>query len=171
MSAPTHAAFATVDDARAALARLAGGGVAASDVEVRSSIPHHGLEPEGADVRSRVPKMAMIGGLLGGTGAYLLMSLSSQAYPLPTGGMPIVALPPAGVITFEGTAIGAILFTVATVMLEGGLPRFRAVSGPLDAYVAAGQIVITVRDGVAPPAGWAEGAVETAETAATGEDS
>ncbi|SVD86740.1 uncharacterized protein METZ01_LOCUS439594, partial [marine metagenome] len=70
---------------------------------VRSSIPlGHEVCPVGLQVHSRAPLMAVLGGLMGGTIAILLVTLTSRAYPLPTGGMPIVPLPTAGVITFEG---------------------------------------------------------------------
>ena len=89
-----HAAFDSVSDAQDALEQLAEAGVDASEIEVRSSIPLvHEVCPVGLEVRSRVPLMAVVGGLTGATVAFLLVSLSSQAYPLPTGGMPIV--PPA----------------------------------------------------------------------------
>ena len=155
----THAVFETAELASAALDRLAAEGVAPTDIEVRSSIPLHGVAPRGSVTKSRVPLMAVLGGLAGGTGAYLLASLTAQAYPLPTGGMPIVALPPIGVITFEGTAIGAILCTVLTVLVECGLPAFRRRPGPLDAYVAAGHVLVTAK---VDSGAWAEGASATA---------
>jgi hypothetical protein len=73
--------------------------------------------------------------------------------------MPIVALPPIGVITFEGTAIGAILCTVITVLVECGLPSLRRGAGPLDAYIAAGHVLVAAR---APAGSWTTGAVATA---------
>ena len=116
-----HAAFDSPADAQSALEQLAEDGVAANDIEVRSSIPLvHEVCPVGLEVHSRVPLMAVAGGLLGGTAAFLLVSLTSLAYPLPTGGMPIVPLPTVGVITFEGLALGAILCTVATVLCLTG---------------------------------------------------
>jgi hypothetical protein len=158
-----HAAFATPDGAGAALDRLARLGVSPSDIEVRSSIPLHDVSAPGISPRSRVPLMAVVGGLLGGTAAFLLMSLSSQAYPLPTGGMPIVPLLPAGVITFEGMAIGAILCTVITVLVECGLPAAGRGPGPLDAHIAAGQIVVGVRSSDLALTDWARGALATAD--------
>ena len=64
-----HAAFDSPSDVRDALARLATAGVAARDIEVRSSIPlDHDLHPTGLEIRSRVPSMAILGGVLGGAG-------------------------------------------------------------------------------------------------------
>ncbi|HIF57707.1 MAG: quinol:electron acceptor oxidoreductase subunit ActD [bacterium] len=137
-----HAVFESPIDAQGALQKLTEYGFDSNDIEVRSSIPLEGLYPPDLHVRSHVPLMAVLGGIVGGICAFMLTSLTSQAYPMETGGMPIVPLPTTGVITFEGIAIGAILTTVATVLYECGLPFFRMKSGPLDHYLAEGQIVI-----------------------------
>jgi hypothetical protein len=105
--------------------------------------------------------MAVAGGLLGGTAFFLMVKLTSEAYPLPTGGMPIVPLPTAGIIAFEGTAIGAILFTVATVLFECGLPG-RKGPGPLDHHLADDRVLITVQGDEDASTAWAEQALETA---------
>ena len=157
-----HAAFDSPSDVRDALARLATAGVAASDIEVRSSIPlDHDLHPAGLEIRSRVPYMAMLGGVLGGAAAYMLISFTSQAYPLPTGGMPIVPVPTSAVIMFEGLAIGAMLCTVATVLYECRLPQLGAGPGPLDQHLAAGSIILIVRSPGTTPQEWASRAMVT----------
>ena len=105
-----HAAFRTSAEARVALNRLGQDGVAPQDVEVRSSVPLEAdVIPVGSRLRSKIPWTSLVGATLGGTVFFLMVKLTSEAYPLPTGGQPIVALPPAGVITFEGLAIGAVL--------------------------------------------------------------
>lgn len=157
----THAIFTSPSDAQDALQRLADAGIAAGDIEVRSSVPHEGLHPIGPGPRTRVPVMAALGGLLGGTGAFLLTSLSSLAYRLPTGGMPIVPGPTTGIITFEGLAIGAMLFTVATVLFEGRLLRLPRHPRVIDRYLAAGNILVSVRSTDPPPQGWASKALVT----------
>ena len=159
-----HAAFASPYDVRNALKRLTADGVAARDVEVRSSAPlDHDVFPDGAGVHSRMPWMALLGALLGGTGFFMMVKLTSEAYPLPTGGMPIVALPPAGVITFEGVAIGAIICTVATVLYECGLPGlWSSGTGPLDHHLADDHVLVTVTCDEGASTAWATGALETA---------
>ena len=153
-----RAVFETDQMVRQALERLSGAGVGPDQIEVRSSIPlPHDVLPAGTRLHSRVPLMAILGGVLGGTGAFLLTSLTSLAYPLPTGGMSIVALPPAGIITFEGTAIGAILFTVATVVFECGLGKPGPLPDETDAEVAAGKVVVAVRSDATVPADWPRG--------------
>ena len=157
-----HAVFTSPSDVREALARLAAAGVAASDIEVRSSIPlDPDLHPIGLEVRSRVPYMAMLGGVVGAAAAYVLISFTSQAYPLPTGGMPIVPIPTSAVIMFEGLAIGAMLCTVATVLYECRLPRFGARDGLLDQHLAAGSIIVVVRSTGSTTHEWASKALVT----------
>ena len=161
-----HAAFDSPSDAKDALEQLAEAGVPASEIEVRSSIPlPHDVCPVGLDVRSRVPLMAVLGGMLGGSVAFLLTSFTSQDYPLPTGGMPIVPLPTAAVITFEGLALGAILCTVATVFFECRLPRLDGLlggrPGPLDQHLAAGSIIIATKSSDGASQAWASQATAT----------
>ena len=64
--------------------------------------------------------------------------------------MSIVAGPPVGVVTYEGTALGLILMTVLRVLWEGGLLPGRAIrSGrgrpsELDHHVADGRLLLRV---------------------------
>ena len=165
-----HAVFDSPSDALDALEELAQEGLTFRDIEVRSSIPLEGVHPPDLQLHSRVPLMAVLGGIVGGICAFMLTSLTSQAYPMETGGMPIVPLPTTGVITFEGIAIGAILTTVATVLYECGLPRFRTKSGPLDHYLSTGQIVVAacIGDGESPE--WVSKAIATERQDADQED-
>ncbi|MSR23083.1 MAG: DUF3341 domain-containing protein [Gemmatimonadetes bacterium] len=156
-----HAVFSSSADARDAVRKLAEAKIAAKDVEIRSSVPLGELPPLGSELRTRVPLTALCGGLVGGTAAFMLVSLSSMAYPLPTGGMAIVPMPPAAIVTFEGVAMGAVLSVVATVLIEGGLLRLRGRPGPFDRQLADGGIVVSVRSRAVPPAGWASNAVAT----------
>jgi len=157
-----HAVFTSPSDVREALARLATAGVTAGDIEVRSSIPlDHDLHPTGLEIRSRVPYMAMLGGVVGAAAAYMLISFTSHAYPLPTGGMPIVPILTSAVIMFEGLAIGAMLCTVATVLYECRLPRFGARDGLLDQHLAAGSIILIVRSTGSTTHEWASKALVT----------
>ncbi len=163
MSDRLHAAFSTSADARVALNRLGQDGVAPENVEVRSSVPlEHDVLPVGAKIRSRIPWTSMAGATLGGTAFFMMVKLTSEAYPLPTGGQPIVGLPPAGVITFEGVAIGAILTTVATVLFECGLPGWLKKPGPLDHHLALDHVLVSVECDESASTAWAAKAIETA---------
>lgn len=158
-----HAVFGSPYDVRAALERLESDGFTRADIEIRSSAPlDHDVFPESHSVHSRMPLMATLGAFLGGTAFFLMVKLTSEAYPLPTGGMPLVPLPPAGVITFEGVAIGAILCTVGTVLYECGLPGLRKKAGPLDHRLADDHVLVSVKCDEQASTEWAAGALETA---------
>lgn len=159
-----HAAFVSPYDVREALERLEYDGIDAAHVEIRSSAPlDHDVFPDRHHVHSRMPWMALTGAVLGGTGLFSLVAWSSTHYPLPTGGMPLVALPPTGVITFEGIAIGAIIFTVATVLYECGLPGlWSSGTGPLDYHLADDHVLVTVECDDGASMEWAAKALEVA---------
>jgi hypothetical protein len=160
-----HAAFRTSAEARVALNRLGQDGVGAEKVEIRSSVPlEHDIVPMGGGVKSKIPWTSLAGAVLGGIAFFLMVKLTSEAYPLPTGGQPIVALPPAGIITFEGVAIGAVLTTVATVLLECGLPAFRKTPGPLDHHIALDHVLVSVKCDEGASTAWAAQAIETARS-------
>lgn len=159
-----HAVFESPYDVRDALERLHADGVTDKDIEVRSSAPlDHDVFPESHKVHSRMPWMALLGALTGGTAFFMMVKLTSEAYPLPTGGMPIVPLPSTGVITFEGVAIGAIVCTVLTVLYECGLPGlWSAGTGPLDHHLADDHVLVSVKCDESAPTSWTTGALETA---------
>lgn len=136
-------AFAEAAALRAFLAELAGAGVERDQIEVRSAFPLDNLENAPPRRRSLVLPAALLGGLAGGVAAFLLASLTAQAYPLVTGGLPIVAGPPVAIVTYEGTALGVILATVAAVLLQGRLLR-RSRAGALDHHLAEGLMVVSL---------------------------
>jgi hypothetical protein len=92
--------------------------------------------------KTAMPWLAALGGLIGGTSGYLLVSLTQRAYPLPTGNMPIVALWPTGVIVYELTMLGAILTTFISLLASARLPRWR--KDVYDPAVAEGKILVGV---------------------------
>lgn len=145
-----EAAFDQVEDVRAVVEAALESGVAPSQVEVRSPAPLEDDELPLPKPRSRVLLFALAGAVLGGLTAFGLAAGTALAYPLPTGGMSIVAGPPVGVVTYEGTALGLILMTVLRVLWEGGLLPGRAIRGgrgrpsELDHHVADGRLLLRV---------------------------
>lgn len=145
-----EAAFEQVADLRAVVEAALESGVAVSRVEVRSPAPLEEDELPLPKPKSRVLQFALAGAVLGGLTAFGLAAGTALAYPLPTGGMSIVAGPPVGVVTYEGTALGLILMTVLRVLWEGGLLPGRAMrSGrgrpsELDHHVADGRLLLRV---------------------------
>ena len=145
-----EAAFEQVADLQAALEAALESGVEASQIEVRSPSPLEEGELPLPKPKSRVLLFALAGAMLGGLTAFGLAAGTALAYPLPTGGMSIVAGPPVGVVTYEGTALGLILMTVLRVLWEGGLLPGRAIrSGrgrpsELDHHVAGGRLLLRI---------------------------
>ena len=137
-----QAAFASEGELAAGLEKLEQAGIEAGRIEVRSSIPLT-IDTPGPSPTSRVPLAAVVGGILGGGGVYLLAALTSQAVPIFTGHMSLVPGPTTGIVTYEGIALGAVLATFLAVLFECRLPRRFAV-GPLDAHISDGRLVVSV---------------------------
>jgi hypothetical protein len=96
----------------------------------------------GQKQRTPMPWLAVFGGLVGGTAGYSLAAFTQRTYPLPTGGMPIVALWPTGIVMYELTMLGAILTTVVTFLVTARLPRYR--NRLYDPEVSHGKILVGV---------------------------
>ena len=62
-----------------------------------------------------------IGALLGISTALVLTIGTQISYPLITGGKPILSIPPMVIISYEGTMLGAILFTIIGIIFESRL--------------------------------------------------
>jgi hypothetical protein len=89
-------------------------------------------------------RWAVLGGVIGGVCGYLLTTLTQKAYPLPTGGMPIAPPWTNGIIVYEMTMLGAILFTLVNLLIGAGLPCFKErISEP---ELDKGKILVGVND-------------------------
>lgn len=110
--------------------------------EVLSGTPY----PEGAFAERpshhRLYVFPLMGALCGFSVAVLLTAGTQLAYPLVTGGKPVLSIPPMAIITYEGTLLGAILFTILGVLFESRLPR--AKSDLYDARITEGFIGLLV---------------------------
>ena len=73
----------------------------------------------------------------------MITSMTQMAYPLITGGKPILSLPPMAVVMYEGTMLGAILFTVLGVIFESRLPH--KMTEAYDERISQGFIGVLVR--------------------------
>ena len=102
--------------------------------------------PEGAfgerETTHHLYVFPFIGALCGLTAGILLTSMTQMAYPLVTGGKPILSLPPMAIVTYEGTMLGAILFTVLGILFESRLPCTG--SGLYDDRITDGYIGVLV---------------------------
>lgn len=128
--------FQSTEAAVAGADRLVAAGV--DDFEVLSDTPY----PEGAfgerPSRHALYIFPLVGAALGLSVALLVTAGTQLAYPVVTGGKPILALPPMVIISYEGTMLGAILSTIIGVIFESRLPRAKV--GLYDTRITEGYI-------------------------------
>jgi hypothetical protein len=130
--------YADVDSAAQAVSALRQAGVSAGDIEVLTDTPY----PEGAFGERHVQHRLYVFPLIGaacGFAVGLLLTVGTQIdYPLVTGGKPILSIPPMFNVMYEGTMLGAIIFTVLGIVFESRLPWFGG--APYDPRISAGMI-------------------------------
>lgn len=131
--------------AQRAVSRLRAAGVADSDITVISAEPFEEYEFSHRDKATWLYWISGLGGVTGLAFGAWLTTTTSKAWPLQTGGMPIVAIWPHLVVTFELTMLFAILATVVTLLITAKLPRRRPKL--YDPAVSDGQILVGVERG------------------------
>jgi hypothetical protein len=134
--------YETPDQAQRAYGELKRAGVADRDITVISSEPFEDFEFSDRDKSLTLWRLAVLGGIVGCAFALLLTTGTERAWPLVTGGMPIVAWWPNLVIIFELTMLGAILTTVVSMVVSAGLPTVKAAL--YDPAVSDGKILVGV---------------------------
>jgi hypothetical protein len=134
--------YSNPESAQRAVSLLGDAGIEPAKISVVSSEPFDAYEFFHRDTKTAMPWLAALGGLLGGACGYLLTSMTQQAYPIPTGGMAIVALWPNGIITYEMTMLGAIVSTVVTLLVTARLPNW--FNQLYDPAISDGKILIAV---------------------------
>jgi hypothetical protein len=92
--------------------------------------------------RSLMPWLALLGAIVGAGLGYALSAFTQRSYPLPTGGMPIVAMWPTGIIMYELTMLGAIVTTILALIFGTGLPNYR--KRLYDPEVTNGKILVGI---------------------------
>jgi hypothetical protein len=132
------------DSAQRAVNSLRQAGVMDGDIAVASSEPFEEYDFGKLHGPTAMPWLAALGGVLGGVSGYLLASLTQQAYPLITGGMPIVPRWTDGIVAYELTMLGAIIATLLTLLAGTRLPDWR--EQVYDPEVSNGRILVGVLD-------------------------
>ncbi|MBI2941617.1 MAG: DUF3341 domain-containing protein [Chloroflexi bacterium] len=119
-------------------------GVPQSSIEVLTDTPY----PEGAfgepPAQHRLFVFPFIGAACGFAVGLLLTAGTQLAYPMPTGGKPILSVPAMIIIMYEGTMLGAIIMTVLGIIFESRLPRARL--GTYDPRISEGYVGVLVVD-------------------------
>ena len=130
------------DAAQRAYSSLKRAGVPSGDITVVSGEPFEAFEFSHRDHSLILFRLALLGGILGFISAVALTRGTELAWPLVTGGMPIVAWWPNIVIIFEMTMLGAIVTTVISLLVAAKLPSFR--QDLYDPAVSDGKILVGV---------------------------
>ena len=157
-----YALYAEPGDVQRVVDNLRAAGIADPEIVVISSEPIEEYEFSHRDRATWIYWMATVGAGLGLLFGTWLTRMTELAWPLPTGNMPIVSWWPNLIIMFELTMLGAIIATVATLIITGGLAR-RAPPLYDPAVTREGKILVGV-DGPRDPA-----AVERSLAAAGGD--
>ena len=132
------------DSAQRAVNGLRHAGVADSAITVISDQPMEAYEFGEMNRATRIWYIASGGALVGLVFATWLTRMTELAWPLPTGNMPIVSWWPNLIVIFELTMLGAILATVATLLVTGELLRRRPAL--YDPRVSDGKILVGVEN-------------------------
>ena len=135
--------YADPDAAQRAVDALRRAGIADRDIEVMSGEPFEDYDFSHRDHATWLFKLAGLGGVIGLAAGAALTVGTERAWPLDVGGMPIVAVWPNLVVTFELTMLGAILTTVLALFITAKLPARRQ---PLyDPAISDGEILVGVQ--------------------------
>jgi len=134
--------FDRPDTAQRAFTSLKRTGVPSADITVVSGEPFEAFEFSHRDHSMILFRLALLGGIIGFISAVALTRGTEIAWPLVTGGMPVVAWWPNLVIIFEMTMLGAIVTTVVSLLVSTKLPSFR--QDLYDPAVSDGKILVGV---------------------------
>jgi hypothetical protein len=143
------AAYGLFDDANSAqlaVRELRAAGVPPRAITVISSEPFEHYDFSRGDRPTWMYWLAGAGAVVGLLFAVWLTRMTQLSWPLPTGGMPIVAMWPNLVIIFELTMLGAVLTTVITLLITAQIPRRRP--RLYDPAVSDGRILVGVLEPV-----------------------
>ena len=100
----------------------------------------HGLSEAIGFTKSRVPLLALVGGVAGGLGGFFMQYwISVMAYPVNIGGRPFNSWPAFIPVTFECTILVAAFSAVLGMLALNGLPRPHHPVFSVDAFKMASQ--------------------------------
>jgi hypothetical protein len=129
--------------AQQAVNRLRAAGLVDRQITILTAQPMEDFEFGHIDKQNWIWWIACGGGLIGMASAFGLAWLTEMSWPINVGGLPIFAWWPNLIIIFEMTMLGAIVATVAALIVTAGLGRRM---GLYDPEVTDGQILVGVED-------------------------
>ena len=92
---------------------------------VISPIPLHGAEEVLGEKKPVIKRFSFFGGIFGALFGFTLAAGTAVLYLHPTGGRPIIAIPPFLIITYEMTILCGILATVIGFLISARFPAIR----------------------------------------------
>jgi hypothetical protein len=114
--------YPTGQSAQEAVNRLRSAGLADREITILSAQPMEDFEFGHIDRRSYLWWLACGGALVGMAAALGLTWVTGTFWPINVGALPVYAWWPNLIIIFEMTMLGAILTTVVSLLVTGGLP-------------------------------------------------
>ena len=112
--------FCAPESALSAAAELKGAGFTAT--ELMSPVPIEGVEEVLGEKKSAIKRFTFFGGIFGACFGFSLAAVTAVLYLHPTGGRPIITLPPFFIITYEMGILFGILATVIGFFISARLP-------------------------------------------------
>ncbi len=96
-----------------------------AQLEIMSPVPIHGVEAVLGPKKSVIKRFTLFGGIFGALGGFALAAGTAVMYLHPTGGRPIITIPPFLIISYEMTILFGILATVLGFLISARLPVIR----------------------------------------------
>lgn len=121
------ALFEDIDPAADAIERLHELGIDNDQINVLSGVPISNRVLGRPTVRTRVPRIGMLGVTLGFLGGAFLIYGIPYLYPLHVGGQPLFPVPPGLIIIFELTMLGLMGFAFLGMFVESHFPSYEPV--------------------------------------------
>jgi len=134
--------FGDPGQAQQAVNALRKAGLRTEEITIQSSEPLDEFEFGALDRKTAMSWFAALGAGIGMATGYFLTSITQRAWPIDTGGMPIVSNWTNVILIFELTMLGAVLATLITLLwsarIPGRLPQL------YDPEVSRGMILVGV---------------------------
>ena len=135
--------FRDVESSSRALQELAAAGIGPENLSAISSTPFpegtFGVHPE----RGRLPWITFGAALIGIGVGFSVAAGTALLWPLPTGGKPILSLPPIGIVTFEVMMLFGLIATFLGALFQMQLYRIKGRA--YSPRVSDGEIAVLVR--------------------------